>query len=237
MSDEIPTDSLIDEVYRRISTCAEGVFAEGRVVTDPYLLDRSADTRIGLSVVARPDGAVRDGLGDLAAELHELEPDQHRYGSGEFHVTVLNLLPCAEPRGDTAHLISAFAELTKKAVTACAPFAIRFSGALPAPDCVVAKGYPVGPGLEALRNRLRSEFRTAGLDHLVEREYRHVTAHSTVFRFRTQLADLPRFRAGVAALADRDLGRCEVAAVQLIEHDWYLTENRTRLMGHYGLGG
>lgn len=232
MPDESP-----EQVYDRISTRAEAVFADDRVVADPYLLDRSADKRRGLSLVARPDGAVRDRLAASAADLLALEPDQHPYADGEFHVTILNLLPCAEPIDDTAHLISVFAKLTKNAASVCMPFSVRFRGALLASDCVVAKGYPMGSGLEDLRNRLRSEFRDAGLGHLVEREYRHITAHSTVFRFRTQLGDLHRFRARVAALADVDFGQCEVAAIQLIEHDWYLTETRTRLVGHYGLGG
>jgi 2'-5' RNA ligase len=235
MPDESPTQPHIDHVYDRISARAEAVFADGRVVTDPYLLDRTADTRIGLSVVARPVGAVRDRLGDLAVELHELEPDQHRYANGELHVTVINLLPVVEPGENTADLIAAFARLTRKAVTACAPFAIRFSGILLASDCVIARGYPVGPGLEELRNRLRSEFRAAGLGHLIEREYKHVTAHSTVFRFRYQLKDLPQFRARVAALADIDLGRCEVATIRLVEHDWYHTSSRMTVVGEFDL--
>ena len=225
--------TLVDETYDAITARGDAAVTDSRIVTDPFLVDPSADRRTGLSVVARPDAELRDRLVGMAKHLNSLEPGQFPYGAENIHVTVLNLLETMEPRADRSVLIDRFTPIVETMIAGCGPFAIRFSGVLLAPDCVLVKGYPMGSGLENLRNSLRREVRASGLDHLVETGYRHVTAHSTIFRFRTQPADPTRFRARIADLADTDLGRCTIATIQLIEHDWYLSASRTRVVAEF----
>ena len=100
---------------------------------------------------------------------------------------------------------------------------IAFDGLTLSQGAVMARGFPHGPGLDMLRERLRSGLREQGLAASVDERYRLVTAHATLLRFTAPLRKPAQFGALLAALRDRPLGRMRVEEVELVVNDWYMS--------------
>lgn len=227
------TDQAAQAVYVRLWAEAQEHFAAGRVKTDPYLLDRSKDTRRGLSLIIRPTPDVIARLGVVIDELNAIIPDQHIYHPDELHITLLALINAsADFDLDTVPLDRYRAVLGER-FTQEQPFTIRFSGVTASPDTVLVGGQ--SDALNGLRDRLRDDLMRAGLGETLDRRYRIVTAHSTVLRFRSQPEHLPELVRYLAAQRTRDLGAFEVAQVAFTFNDWYMSHDVVRVLEVFDL--
>lgn len=207
--------------YQAMWDDAFPAIAGGTVADDPHLA--GPDRRRGLTLIARPDAALQARFDALLDHLAALEPQQYRYPALDMHVTILPLFTATEsPDAELARL-AAYQAVVRTAVAGMAPFDIDFDGLALSRSAVLARGYPCGPGLAALRERLRAGLRDHGLDASVDQRYRLVTGHATLLRFAAPLVDPAGFSAQLAALRDVPLGTMHVTTMELVVNDWYMS--------------
>ncbi len=107
-------------------------------------------------------------------------------------------------------------------------FEIGFAGITLSRGAVMACGYPHGPALETLRERLRIQLRARGLDASLDQRYRLVTAHATLLRFAAPLQQPARFAALLEELRREPFGSMRVDALELVVNDWYMSSGSLR---------
>ncbi len=225
----------LDRIYNALWTEAADHFARGVVETDPFLLDRDADRRLGLTVIVRPNQETLDGISGLVRELAGVEPDQHYYGLDEVHVTVLSLFTATERHAQYLANTHRFKLAVETALRDAPAFTIRFRGVTASKSSVMVQGYPLDNSLEGLRASLRQSLADHGLGAGLDERYRIATAHCTIMR----LANPPRDLDGLAKLLDanraRDIGETRVRSLLLVQNDWYMSRDRVSILAEYPL--
>lgn len=200
--------------------------AVGRGETDcDTLLAAGPDLRRGLTLIARPGPALQARFEDLLDRLALLEPEQYRYSRADMHVTILSLFTAIENPVSELALMSDYIDSVRAALDGIDAFDIMFHGITMSPGAVLAQGFPCGPGLETLRERLRIQLRNTGLDGPLDQRYRLVTAHATLWRFVTPLHHPQRFADQLGTLRHEPLGCMHVNEVELVVSDWYMSSS------------
>jgi len=217
-------DTRLQTHYDAMWDRAFGAVAHGDMDCDTGL-GAGRDLRRGLTLIARPGTALRARFDILLDGLALSEPQQYRYPAADMHVTILPLFTAIEhPMAQLARLDDHI-KAVHAALDGIAAFDIEFTGITMSRGAVLAQGFPRGPALETLRDRLRAQLRDAGLDASLDQRYRLVTAHSTLLRFVAPLDDPQRFAAHLASLRHAPLGCMHINEVELVVNDWYMSSN------------
>jgi 2'-5' RNA ligase len=233
MSD--PTHITAAQVYERLWGEAMARFAAGALQVDPHLVRREADRRTGITLLARPGADVLEQVGELAAELRAIEPEQYFYRPDELHLTVLALVSASEAfrleQAPLARYHAVLGELFSRA----RPFRIRFHGITASPGAVMIQGYVEGEYLNQLRDMIRQALGRAGLAGSLDTRYQIVTAHMTMMRFRSQPRDLAQLVQALVAARERDLGSAWIDRIEFVANDWYMAHDRVKRLACYSL--
>jgi 2'-5' RNA ligase len=171
----------------------------------------------------------------LLHSLNQAEPEQYCYQPHELHVTVLSLFTANPNIERYLERLPRYQAVLQTALVDAAPFEIVFRGVTASPAAVLVQGFPVGDGLEQLRERLRSSLAAAGFGADLDQRYRIRTAHMTLLRFRSPLRNPRRFVELLAAARESELGTTVVHGVQLVQNDWYMSAGKTRTLAEYPL--
>ncbi len=227
------SDAVHQELYDSLWRRGEEAFARGAVNPDPQLERKEEDVRRGLTVILRLDGEVARAMADFIAELKAIEPHQYYYAPTEFHVTVLSLLTCSADYRHSPEQITAYARALARGLAAAEPFAIRFEGVTATPEAVMVQGFPDRDGLNKIRNSVRAELEADRLP--IRQRYNLRGAHSTIMRFARQAKDSTRLLAILQGSRSKPFGATRVKAFELVENDWYMSNDRTRVLEQLGL--
>ncbi len=221
--------------YDTIWKQAETAFAAGAPGLDPHLADKTRDRRRNATLLIRPSAAVADRVAATLAELRQLEPHQYYYRPEELHVTVLSLFTGTEQPEPFLAQMPVYRAAIDTVLRDFPAFAIDFDGLTASPAAVLVQGFPASPQLDDLRAALRRAIGAAGLGHALDGRYRLSTAHMTALRFYRPLQDLGRLAAALEALRRHPFGTTDVAEVQVVENDWYMSHDRVRILHRYPL--
>lgn len=224
-------------LYDRLWDDALASFRSGAVELDPHLPDRVDDDRLGLTLAARFDDATRERLSALLDDLRALAPEQHIYRPDELHITVLSVVTTT-PGFDPARApLGAYRALFAEVFAAAEPLTLHLRGLTASRCCVMLCGYSADGALNVLRAKLREALSAAGLQDGLELRYRITAAHATLLRFQTPPARLDALIEGIAARRDIDYGACHVDAIEFVLNDWYMSNDRVRVLARFPLGG
>lgn len=201
---------------------AHGAIAAGDIERDERVL-AGPDPRRGLTLVARPGPVLRARFDALLERLAQAEPGQYRHPPDDMHLTVLSLFTVTEEPGAQLAQLEAYRAAVHAALAGIEPFEIDFAGITLSRGAVMACGYPRGPALETLRERLRVQLRAGGLDASLDQRYRLVSAHTTLFRFAAPLQQPSRFAALLEELRTAPFGSMHVDQLELVVNDWYMS--------------
>lgn len=229
--------SALEARYDALWDAAAPAVRAGGVTADPRALDKEADARRGVTVIAHPAPAVADALARFAAELREVEPAQYYQPPSDLHTTVLSVFTGTPDWA--AHLahVDAYRDAVAEAVGGdVEPFAVDACGVTLSTGAVLVQGFPRDGSLERLREALRAALTRRGVGAGLDRRYRLVTAHTTLVRFTAPLADPARFVDHLAAARGRDFGSSVIDRVELVLSDWYHSADRSESLGVYALG-
>jgi 2'-5' RNA ligase len=196
----------------------------GDVDCDTHLT-AGRDPRRGLTLIARPDQALRARFDSLVDRLAGSEPHQYCYPVVDMHVTILSLFTVTENPAPQLLRLADYCTSVRTALDGIEAFEIDFHGITMSRGAVIAQGFPRGPALETLRERLRAELCDKGIGASLDQRYRLVTAHTTLFRFISPLQGAQRFTALLESLRHEPLGCMVVNEVELVTNDWYMSSN------------
>lgn len=108
------------------------------------------------------------------------------------------------------------------------PFDIEFRGKTATASCVLAQGFPVGDGLNKLRELLRKNFGSSSLRHSIDERYTIATAHSTLIRFRDEVSRPQEYIDLMSRFRGVEWGCQQVASLDLVFNDWYHKATRVK---------
>ncbi len=223
------------EIYRQLWTEAEAAFERGAPQIDPNLSGKGNDLRRGVTLAFRPSPAVRTKVENFLGQLAEIAPGQHFYQPEELHVTVLSIISGTEFWRREIRPLAAGRAIINEVLSRQCSFKISFRGVTASPSAVMIQGFPIGDGLEKLREELRAAFARNGLGGQLDRRYKITSAHMTVLRFQRAEADWKRLKNFLAENRGTDFGEMEVNRIQLIWGDWYASANVARTLQEYRL--
>ncbi|RZA36567.1 MAG: hypothetical protein EOP92_04755 [Lysobacteraceae bacterium] len=201
---------------------AHGAIAAGDIDRDERVL-AGPDPRRGLTLIARPGPALRARFDALLDRLAGAEPGQYRHPPDDMHVTILSLFTVTMDAAAQLAQLDAYRGAVRAALEGTPAFDIDFGGITLSRGAVMACGVPRGPALENLRERLRAELGTRGLDGSLDQRYRLVSAHATLFRFAAPLQQPAHFAALLEALRRQPYGSMRVDQLELVINDWYMS--------------
>lgn len=213
--------------YDAMWDAAAGAVVHGNIEYDQHVT-AGRDPRRGLTLIARPDPALQARLHSLLDRLAASEPHQYRYPVTDMHVTILALFTVTEDPASQLRRLADYCTAVRTALDGLEAFEIDFHGITMSRGAVVAQGFPRGPALETLRERLRVELHHQGLGASLDQRYRLVTAHTTLFRFVSPLQEAQRFTALLESLRHEPLGRMAVNEVELVKNDWYMSSSSVK---------
>jgi 2'-5' RNA ligase len=227
--------NLPRDVYEKLWQNAARAFDKNIPRLDPFLKNRSADSRRGVSLAARPDAAVRGRVLDFLTQMNEVAPGQYLYQPEQIHLTVFSIIPGSEFwRQRFDHLPDYLAALDEVLKNRPA-FSVTFRGVTASPEAVMIQGFPDDASLEKLRDDLRAALISRDLGENLDARYKIVTAHLTVARFQTSLPDWQPLKAFLAAQRNTDFGATRIGRIELIEGDWYASPDSVQLLREYPL--
>ncbi len=232
----MPLSSLqLARRYRLLWREAIATLRQGQVAIDPHLRRKAQDQRRGLSVILRLDQAVTAQVTSMLQQLATCEPDQYYYHPSELHVTVLSLFTAGTDTAPRfAQLPDYLATLQPILATASA-LRISFRGISASPGAVMIQGFPQPDTLNPLRDRLRQALQAAGMSDGVDGRYRLQTAHATVMRFQAPLQHSATLLELLQRYRRHSFGQTLVQQLQLVEHDWYMSTEKVRVLAAYDL--
>ncbi|WP_068840085.1 2'-5' RNA ligase family protein [Pontibacter akesuensis] len=192
----------------------------GTVEVDP-LLSSGADNRFGITLLFRPDGAVKKSIGSFLQELERLEPEQYYYPASDLHVTVISIISCHPGFSLDQVAVADYAALVKESLAAAKSFGIGFRGITISPAGILVQGFPATAQLQVMRQRLRENFKSSTLMQTLDSRYVLQTAHCTVARFKAPLRNPERLLQKLQEYRHHRFGSMDVTRVLLVHNDWY----------------
>ncbi len=223
------------QTYNRLWREAIPRLGRGEPQTDPHLSNWAGDGRRGVTLVFRPEPAVRERVDLFVRQLAEVAPGQYCYQPAELHVTVLSVIPGSEKWREKIHDLAAIHAVIGKVLKRQRSFDIAFHGITASPGAVMLQGFPQSGALAEIRDDLRHVLRRNCLGGDVDRRYKINTAHITVMRFGHALADWTAFADLLRANRQTDFGEMRVTKLQLIWGDWYASARSVRTIQEYPL--
>lgn len=231
----LPVTAEARQVYDRLWTEAVAGFQRDEVQIDPYLQRPETDQRQGITLIVRPEAAVAEEFSGLIETLRQQEPEQYYYRPGDYHVTVMTLISAAAGFDLAQTPVATYQALFNNLFRRFSCFAIRFQGISASPAAVLAQGFVDNDSLNQIRVALRRELQAAGLAKTLDVRYRIVTAHVTLMRYRSPLRNTNRLLALLEEARRRYFGTSRVEQIDFVLNDWYMAENKVRVLDRYAL--
>lgn len=182
------------------------------------------DNRRGITALAylfNNDHEVTQSIGNFLSQIHQIEPKQYYYPKQELHLTILSIISCiAGFKLDDVDPYS-YIEIFNRCIKEVKSIDIQFIGITASSSCVLIKGFPVGEGLNELRNQLRMHFKQSSLRSSIDSRYTISTAHITAIRFSSQLEDAKRLVNKLSEYKDYDFGCISFTEFELVFNNWY----------------
>ena len=202
---------------------------------DPNI-NNPADNRRGVTALAylnSNDDAVTYKIKQFLTDLAKIEPSQYYYPQEDLHLTILSIITCIE--GFILQSINprSYKDSFLAAVSDTESIEINFSGVTATPQCVLIQGFPVGSGLDILRQRLRDVFKQSGLRTSIDKRYLIETAHCTAVRFRSPIQNSERLLECLEKYRNYDFGSIHLNRFDLVFNDWYQRKANTIAIAQY----
>jgi 2'-5' RNA ligase len=220
--------SLYNQIYtdnlHRIST--------GAIEVDPWLADRSADRRLGISLII-PIRGIGEEYGELLSKFRATEPEQYYYPLEDLHATVFDFIQASDGYIRDVDQENEFRLVSYNALAGCTPFSLDLRGPVFSGTAGLLAGYD-DDLLITIRNRIRQGMKSKGLKN--DERYESISAHVTFCRFRSPLQEPAGLVSLINACRKLHLGFEEVDCMELVEHDWYNSQATKRVIATFALG-
>ena len=196
-----------------------------KIVADNYHFDNQIDSpldhRFGLTLVIRPDIQTKNKIQGFLDELKEMDPDQYYYPNSDIHITAMSIISCYNGFDLSMISIPNYVAIIDKSLVDIHDIEINFQGITASSSAIMIQGFPNTNSLNDLRNNLRTNFRSSGLEESIDKRYSILTAHSTVARFRKPISNKEKLIEILEKYRDFSFGKFKVEQLYLVYNDWY----------------
>ncbi|MEX2514285.1 MAG: hypothetical protein WD398_15380 [Cyclobacteriaceae bacterium] len=184
-------------------------------------LEDESDSRRGLTLLLQPKDAIISNFNRFILDLTAVEPGQYAYPSSDIHITIMPIISCYE--GFTLDTVgrNPYIHLIDKALKGMKKIKVRFQGVFASTSCLMIKGYPINGELETCRKKLREIFSQSKVPQSLDKRYRLVTAHSTVFRFKQPVKHPDNILSLLGQYENHYFGDQEFDQAKFVFNDWY----------------
>ncbi|RZJ71689.1 MAG: mutarotase [Flavobacterium sp.] len=210
----------LEEHYNQLHSTSAAKIKAGDYQIDP-LLSTENDHRFGITLVARPDEQTKAKIQSFLSEVKEVEPHQYYYQNSDIHITVMSIISCYVGFKLEKIEIQDYIEIVNNVLKKYKSFSVQFKGLTASPAGILLQGFSNDDTLNEIRDELRLEFRKSQLEQSIDQRYAIQTLHSTIIRFKQELADKTQFLNFVENYRNFDFGTFEVKNIELVFNDWY----------------
>ncbi|MDU0354922.1 hypothetical protein RS130_14285 [Paraglaciecola aquimarina] len=190
-----------------------------------------ADTRRGITLLARLSQPVKNTATQFLTELNEICPAQYCYPQTDIHLTIMSIVSCHSDYIFDAATANQYLVALQQQLVGMPIMTVDFTGITVSDAAVLLTGYTSQEYLMGLRSKVRETVLNAGLHHSMDSRYRIETAHSTIFRFCKQPENSQDLIQFLQRNKHRKFGDMRVDSLELVFNDWYQTEAHTKLIG------
>ncbi len=224
----------LEQHYTNLRESALSGFREGRFELDPYLTS-AQDDRYGITLLLRPDAAVKENIGALLQELKQVEPEQYYYPASDIHTTLLSIISCHAGFRLNSIAVGEYLAVLQECLAGIKSFQVDYRGITASPSCLMVQGFPDSAQLQNLRDSMRDTLRKTSLRHTLDSRYVLTTAHCTVVRFKAPLQNPSAFLEKVQGYTTKAFGSTRVSQVELVYNDWYQRQAVVQQLGVFEL--
>ncbi len=210
-----------------------------RIKSDSYvvdeLIDSPTDNRFGITLLSRPDNAIKTEIQKFLDKIRAIEPQQYFYRNSDLHVTVLSIISCYNGFQLSKIPVEKYVKVIQKSISGFKPFQVEFRGITVSPSCVMVQGFLENDTLNQIRDRLRTNFQKSGLEQSIDKRYAIQTAHSTIFRLREKLKNKEDFIKIIEEYREYYFGTFTVETIEFVFNDWYQREEYVKKIFDFNL--
>lgn len=215
--------SIIQTIYDEMWDEFSVAMKQKRYQLDP-LIDNPDDTRRGITALAfleQNNQSVAHEINLFLNQVKQIEVKQYYHPQNELHLTILSIITCFSGFQLSDIDSAQYIEVFKKAMAGIEPIEIRFQGITASPSCIMVQGFPVGNGLERLRDRFRECFKESGLYSSIDSRYKIATAHLSAIRFCSPIGDTVRLLSLCKKYKNHSFGHVRFTEFELVFNNWY----------------
>ena len=224
----------LTEHYNQLYKTSSEAISSGKYAIDTDLKNES-DSRFGITLLIRPNDAIKANIQTFLSELKKAEPEQYFYPDSDIHITVMSIISCSENFKLNQISPNEYIEVICRSMVDVDKIKIHFKGTTASPSALMIQGFPSDETLNNLRNRLRENFKSSGLKQTMDTRYVISAAHATIMRFQGELHDPKKLIEIAEKFRDYDFGEFDVKNLELVYNDWYQRKETTKVLGDFGL--
>lgn len=194
-----------------------------RYQIDP-LIDSATDNRFGITLIIRPDAAIKNKIQGFLDDLRAIDPEQYYYPDSDIHITVLSIISCYDGFDLATISVPDYVAIIEKSLLGIKDITINFQGITASSSAIMLQGFSDSDSLNDLRNNLRIHFTNSALEQSIDKRYSIQTAHVTVARFRKKISNTEKLIDTLEKYRNFDFGTFKVEKYNLVYNDWYQRE-------------
>lgn len=130
----------LDSLYKSIDQKGKAAILKNQF-TDPYLCQVKADSRRGLTLLARLPVHVGRNIGYAQQKLRIANPNLYCYPLADLHLTVLDLIGVRADFSLAPADLAAYQNSIKELLANCRQFSVTLQGLIASPSGILAAGY------------------------------------------------------------------------------------------------
>jgi 2'-5' RNA ligase len=213
----------LSQHYNQLYNASVETIAANRYQMDTQI-DAATDNRFGITLVIRPDTAIKNKIQGFLDELRAIDPEQYYYPDSDIHITVLSIISCYEGFDLNTISIPDYVAIIEKSLAGIQTTTINFQGITASSSAIMLQGFTDSDSLNDLRNNLRNHFVNSGLEQSIDKRYSIQTAHATVARFRKKIRSTEKLIETLEKYRNFNFGNFKVEKYNLVYNDWYQRE-------------
>ncbi|TXE05986.1 mutarotase [Gelidibacter salicanalis] len=224
----------LQEHYTQLYKASVHHIRSGAYEIDPNI-HNDHDNRFGLSLIIKPPESVRNEIQKFLSDLKSVAPKQYFYPNTDIHITLLSIVSCYEGFDQISINVNDYINTINSSLVDVGEMQIICKGITASPSCVLIQGFPTDQSIQTLRDKIRSEIRSAHLKESMDARYLIQTAHATVFRFSDTLEHNDEFLSVLDSYRNHNFGSFKVDQLHLVYNDWYHREHRSETLYKFEL--
>jgi 2'-5' RNA ligase len=224
----------LTELYDNLFNHSIGQISQGDIEIDRRI-DDQGDRRRGLTLLIKPSDEVKGQINLFQDEMRKIDAEQYYQPMTDLHVTVLSIISCYEGFDLNQVHVADFESVIADSIRDVPKTEFLFKGITSSRQAVMIQGFPTGDGLDRLRECLRKNFSSSGLQQSIDSRYKLTTAHMTSLRFRKELQSPAKFAERLEDFRTVEFGAMPIVSLDLVYNDWYQNSSIVQLLNRFTL--